>query len=66
MKFYYNTSFPFLINPKDLDPSYKMDLGVLVVLEWKQHKKNPKKLNLITSKIFGIILERGNPRFIAK
>ena len=26
MKFCYNTSLPFLNNPKDLDPSFKMDL----------------------------------------
>ena len=26
MKFCYNTSLLFLNNPKDLDPSYKMDL----------------------------------------
>ena len=28
----------FLNNPKDLDPSYKMDLDIGIVLEWK--KKN--------------------------
>ena len=33
MKFCYNTSFTFLNNPKDLDPSYKMDLDFRIVLE---------------------------------
>ena len=28
MKFCYNTNFNFLNNPKDLDPSYKMDLDL--------------------------------------
>ena len=28
MKVCYNTNVPFLNNPKDLDPSYKMDLDL--------------------------------------
>ena len=29
MKFYYNTSSPFLNNPKDPDPSFETDLDFL-------------------------------------
>ena len=44
MKFCSNTSFTFPNNPKDLDPSYKMDLDFLIVLEGK-------KLSLVTKEI---------------
>ena len=44
MKFCYNTSFNFLNNPKDLDPSYKMDLNFWVCF-------GRKKLYLITKEI---------------
>ena len=44
MKVCYNTSLPFLNNPKDLDPSYKMDLdiwgcfGRKIILSYKYGK----------------------------
>ena len=44
MKFCYNTNFPFLINPKDLDPSYKTDLDL-----WYCFGR--KTLSLITEEI---------------
>ena len=43
MKFCYNTSFTFLNNPKNLDPSYKMDLDFWIVLEGKKVHLIPNK-----------------------
>ena len=47
MQFCCNTSLPFLNNPKDLDPSYKMDLDFLGLF-WKE-KKTPsyKQRNMV-------------------
>ena len=41
MKFCYNTSFTLPNNPKDLDPSYKMDLEFWDSFGWekKQNKR---------------------------
>ena len=36
MKFCYNTSLPFLNNPKDLDPSGKIDLDFWDCLDKKK------------------------------
>ena len=47
MKFRYNTSFSFLNIPRDLDPSYKMDLDFCDCFE---RKKTKKKLCLMNEK----------------
>ena len=62
MKFYYNTSLPFLNNPKDPDPSYETDLDFLDCFGRK------KKLCLTTEEILSVITEEiqyvwtGNPQ----
>ena len=45
LKFCYNTSFTFLNNPNDLDPSYKMAVDFWNCFEMK-------KLGLITEEIW--------------
>ena len=49
MKFCYNTNLPFLNNPKDLDPSCKMDLGSRSLgLFWKEKTLSYNQRNTVS------------------
>ena len=48
MKFCYNTNFTLPNNPKDLDPSFKTDLDLWIVLEGKKFPSYNQRNTVMT------------------